>query len=194
MSTHAERQAAGDLDPIETLEWVHHGEVTANAWNPNRVARPELRLLETSLLKTGWIQPVLVSPLEQPEGSARYMIIDGFHRWRLTAESPHLARRYGGMLPVAVLDVTRTEAMLMTVRINRAKGTHGSVAMSRLVRELLEADVSRETIAEEMGATPQEIDLLSSPDVFAARKTAEWSYSPSWRPREDGTKPKRTKA
>lgn len=155
------------------------GDLHANAWNPNRVHRRELTLLEHSLMSTGWIQPVLANP----EG----LIIDGFHRWRLTLDSPKVREVFGGMLPVAVLDVTRPEAMLLTIRINRAKGTHVALDMSAIVRELLEDHgYAARDIAREMGAGLDEVNLLAQEGVFAVRDIPNHRYSKAWYPAEDG--------
>src|SRR4051794_25523211 len=117
-----------DKEPISRIEWRDAATLRANEYNPNVVFTPELRLLERSLLLTGWVQPILI--LE--DGT----IIDGFHRSRLSAESPALKARYDGKVPCAVLDVPRSQAMILTIRMNRAKGTHVAVRMSEIVREL----------------------------------------------------------
>jgi ParB-like chromosome segregation protein Spo0J len=172
-------------DPIERVEWLPVTDVHPNAWNPNHVQRPELRLLERSLLLTGWVQPLLVSP--HPVGG--YLIVDGYHRWRLSCESPAVQARWGGLVPCAVLDLSVADAMLLTVRINRAKGSHGSVAMSTLVRSLVHVHgVPIEQVCEDMGATAAEVDLLLAEGVLKARKAEAWSYSKAWHPIEDGRK------
>lgn len=165
-------------EPIDRIVWEDADNLRANPWNPNRVHKPELRLLAQSLLLTGWVHPLLVGP----DG----MIIDGFHRWRLSQDHPEVLARWGGEVPVIRLDVDRPSAMLLTVRINRAKGSHSSVHMAALVRALLEEGVDRQRIATEMGATPLEVDLLAAEDVFKARGTATHAYGPSWYPVEDG--------
>lgn len=170
-------------DPLDHVEWVPAEHVHPNPWNPNHVAPQEMRLLERSLLLTGWVQPLLVSP--RPDGG--YLLIDGYHRLALSRNPGPVRQRWGGLVPVAVLDLDRETAMLLTVRINRAKGTHASTLMSRLVRDLLAAGVTVERLCEEMGATPAEVDLLAQEDVFRARPTGP-DYSRAWHPREDGRK------
>lgn len=163
------------LDPIDSIKWVSASDLHANAWNPNRVHRAELRLLEHSLLSTGWIQPLLVNP--------NHLIIDGFHRWRLSQDSKKVKARWGGEVPVAVLPVTDPEAMLITVRINRAKGTHVGIEMSKLVHLLLtEHGYTREQIAQGIGATKDEVDLLAQDDVFDELEIASHAYSKAWYP------------
>lgn len=164
-------------DPINNIEWVDATSLFANTWNPNRVAKAELRLLELSLLKTGWIQPILATR----DG----MIIDGFHRWRLTQDSKTVKRQYDGLIPVTFLDLSRPEGMMLTIRINRAKGTHSSVHMSRIIHELIgEHAYEREEIARAIGATKKEVDLLAQDGVFAAREIKNHAYSPAWYPKE----------
>lgn len=164
-------------DPISKIEWREASTLKANHWNPNRVHKPELRLLEHSLLSTGWIQPILINK--------NGMVIDGFHRWRLSQDSAAVKERYGGKLPVAVLPVEDDEAMAITVRINRAKGTHAAVEMHKLVGALLnDFGWSREQIAREIGAHINEVDLLLQDGVFKAKDIKNWAYSKAWYPAE----------
>lgn len=173
-------------DPIDNVRWMIAADLDANAWNPNRVHKAELRLLERSLLGTGWIQPILAS--------RDRIIIDGFHRWRIAQDSKECVARWKGKVPVCILDVDRPTAMLMTIRINRAKGTHVAVSMSEIVRELIEVHgLDPQQIATEMGATMDEVTLLAQDGVFAVKGIKDWAYSPAWYPAEGGT-PKAAKA
>jgi ParB-like chromosome segregation protein Spo0J len=88
-------------------------------------------VLERSLLLTGWVQPILITR----EG----VIIDGFHRTRLAIESAVLKKRDAGKVPCAIIDVPRDKAMILTIRMNRAKGSHVAVRMSEIVRELIDS-------------------------------------------------------
>lgn len=167
-------------DPVDSIRWVVADTLDPNTWNPNRVHLAELHLLERSLLSTGWIQPLLVNP--------ERLIIDGFHRWRLAQDSAPIRARWKGKVPVAVLDVSRPEAMLMTIRINRAKGSHVAIEMSAIVRELLtEHGYSIQDVATGIGGTKEEVDLLSQEDVFAARNIKKHAYSQAWYPKQEGS-------
>ncbi|MCU1647152.1 MAG: IbrB [Nocardia sp.] len=166
-----------DANPIDHIQWIPADTLDPNVWNPNRVHKPELRLLERSLLHTGWIQPLMVNPDR--------IIIDGFHRWRLSQDSKAVRQRWKGRVPVAVLDVDKPTAMLMTIRINRAKGSHAAVEMSAIVRELLTIHhLDPDQIAAEIGGTRAEVDLLAQDGVFSARKISEWAYTPAWYPKD----------
>lgn len=169
-------------DPINRIRWVDVNSLTANNYNPNVVITPELRLLEHSILTTGWVQPVLVSPDNE--------IIDGFHRWALSRDSAKLRQHYAGKVPIAVVEGSRAEAMMLTVRINRAKGTHVAVRMSKVVRELIDVHgVARADVAKGIGATPSEVDLLYQEDVFRVRDIANAVYSKAWVPVESEDRP-----
>lgn len=162
-------------DPISRIEWVPSSRLRPNEWNPNRVMTPELRLLERSILSLGWVQPVLANP----DG----LIIDGFHRWRLSQDSPAIKQRYNRRVPVCWMDVDTPTAMAITVRINRAKGEHTAIEMSRLAHSIVrDHGWTRERLAEEIGATATEIDLLMQDDVFTAKGISSWAYSSAWYP------------
>lgn len=173
--------------PIDSIQWVDADLLSANDWNPNHVFGPEMRLLELSLLKNGWIQPILVSrtPPSEPGGAAvGFTIIDGFHRSVLARTSQKVRELTGGRVPCAVLEISEAERMLLTVRINRAKGSHAAVKMHELVERLVgEHGLSREYVAESIGATPAEVDLLLQESVFKALKIDEHEYSKAWTPR-----------
>jgi ParB-like chromosome segregation protein Spo0J len=163
-------------EPISRIEWLPVEMLQANGYNPNVVLKTELELLEFSVLKTGWIQPILVS--------RDYVIIDGFHRWHLSLKSARLREKYRGEVPCCVLDVDLPEAMLMTVRINRAKGSHVAVRMHELVKQLVDDHAyDAQRIAQGIGAHKGEVELLYSEGVFAAKKTPDHKYSKAWKPR-----------
>jgi ParB-like chromosome segregation protein Spo0J len=164
-------------EPISKIEWRDAASLEANSYNPNCVFTPELRLLEKSILMTGWVQAILVS--------RDAVIIDGFHRAMLSRDSKALQAKYRGMVPCAVLDISRPEAMMLTIRINRAKGTHVAVRMSEIVRELVDVHhISPEQIASEIGATADEIDLLRQDGVFKMKNISGYVYSKAWYPKE----------
>lgn len=164
-------------DPIDDIVWKDVDSLRANHWNPNRVHKPELKLLEHSLLSTGWIQPVLINKDN--------LIIDGFHRWRLSQDSKAVRERYNGKVPTAVLPVDDAEAMAITVRINRAKGTHVAIEMHKLVHDLVMVHGwTSNKVAQEIGASLQEVDVLMQDGIFAARKIKDWAYSQAWYPIE----------
>lgn len=165
-------------NPIDDIKWLSVKELKANNYNPNVVIGPELRLLEHSILTSGWIQPILVDRLLN--------IIDGFHRWSLAGMSAALLARDGGCVPVCVLDLGRAEAMVLTVRMNRAKGKHVAIRMADLVIELHdEHGWPLEKIAKEIGATAAEITLLYENSLFKTLDLKGYKFSKAWVPYDD---------
>lgn len=173
-------------EPVANIEWRDANSLHANSWNPNVVFTPELKLLERSILKCGWIQPIIINP----DG----LVIDGFHRWRLSQDSAALKERYAGKVPCVVMNLSKPEAMLLTIRINRAKGTHIAVQMSEIVHELIDVHkYSREQIAENIGAGLDEIDLLYQDGVFKMKNIKDYKYSKAWYPADTSLEKKTVK-
>ena len=177
MERPAETSVLGD--PISRIEWREVTALRANLWNPNVQFKREHRLLEQSILTTGWVQPILITK----DGT----ILDGYHRWCLARDSQAIREKYHGLVPCAVLDVDEAEARVITVRMNRAKGVHAAVRMADLVQDLVDDHgLTFEQVAERIGATVDEVALLHQDSIFKARKLDELPYSKAWVPREDG--------
>lgn len=94
------------------------------------MAPPELELLKTSILADGWTQPIVVLP--------DMTIVDGFHRWTVSAD-PRIRAMTGGLVPVVVIEADPLHRMASTVRHNRARGTHAVLRMAEIVRSMRDA-------------------------------------------------------
>lgn len=163
------------MHPIENIQWIDAKTLVGNAWNPNAVLMDELKILERSIIKLGWVQPILINK--------NNVVIDGFHRWRLAMDSSEIRSRDKGMVPCAVIDVPDDQAMIMTVRMNRAKGTHVAVRMSSLVKSLVnQYGYDPVQVAMEIGADKSEIDVLLQDNLFTARDLGKYRYSRAWIP------------
>lgn len=166
--------------PISNIEWVEADKLKANDYNPNVVFNQELKLLKFSILKQGWIQPVLVSKNEDGE----YVIIDGFHRSSLAKHDKDIREFSKGMVPVVVLDLNEAERKCLTIRINRAKGSHIAIKMSEIIHSLIEEHkMSVQDICKEIGATKKEIDVLMMDNVFKSLDIQNKEYSKAWYPK-----------
>lgn len=164
-------------NPIDTIVWVPASTLKANDYNPNVVFNAELRLLELSIVKHGWLHPLIVHE-ESME------IIDGFHRWSLAQQSKALIARDSGNVPCIMLKLTVPERMLLTVRINRAKGSHIALKMSQLVKSLVaDHGMAIETVAKEIGGSKAEVELLLQDNVFTQKNTQDHKYSRAWKPK-----------
>lgn len=171
------------VDPIERIEWRHAEELTANDYNPNMVMTPELKQIERNLSQYGWIQPVLIN--------SNNVIIDGYHRVCLSRDSKRLQQKYGGMVPCCIMDISDAAAIMLTVRMNRAKGTHAAVRMADLVIRLIdEYKLEASELAEGMGMTKKEIEVLYENSIFITKKLGNTPYSKAWVPKESRNDPK----
>ena len=166
-------------NPIDNIVWLDIFELNPNDYNPNVVYNKELKSLELSLVTNGWIQPILVNK----EGD-EYVIIDGFHRYSLAKTSKKLLARDKGRVPCAVLELNEAERMLLTIRINRAKGSHIACKMSEIIKTLVEKhSMPIDKIMKGIGGTKDEIDLLLMDDVFKKLDIQNHKYSKAWYPR-----------
>lgn len=142
-----------EAQPLSTLEWVDPSTLSANDYNPNHVAPPEMKLLKISLLENGWTQPIVA----QPSGE----IVDGFHRWTLITTDKEVQALTDGLCPVVRLfDVGPDVARMATIRHNRARGNHYVVKMSDIVHDLVELGLSEKEIATRLGMDKEEVRRL----------------------------------
>ena len=170
--------------PIDNIQWVETDLLDANDYNPNVVARDEFRLLKHSLLKQGWMQPILVAALD----NGRYRIIDGFHRSTLAKDDPEMVAAFGTKVPCAVMEMTEAEAKMLTVRINRAKGSHVSNRMHDLVSSLHHEDgLTIPQLMSELGASKGEVELLLHENIFKKMEIETYPYSRAWVPPAKGS-------
>lgn len=168
-------------DPISNIEWRQVSTLRGNDYNPNLVFNQELKLLELSILKQGWIQPILIND----DG----LIIDGFHRASLARDSVKIREKYKGEVPCVVMDLSTPEAMLLTIRINRAKGSHVAYRMASIIKELIDVhNLDPQQVAGDIGATKDEIALLYQDGVFAKKNIKDYKYSSAWIPADDKVK------
>jgi ParB-like chromosome segregation protein Spo0J len=157
--------------PVSRVQWVATDQVYANDYNPNKVAPPEMKLLEHSIREDGFTQPIVVWQTE--EG---YEVVDGFHR-HIVGEKLGLSH-----LPVVVINqdrADRTDRISATIRHNRARGKHQIQAMSDIVVELSRRNWSDKRIAKELGMDPDEVLRLKQ-ITGLAELFADEEFSEAW--------------
>lgn len=142
-------------EPVDCVLWVKNDQVIANEYNPNKVAPPEMELLEISIDNDGYTQPIVTFPNKE-----KNEIVDGFHRSRVGKESKKILKRVHGYLPVVQIRSDKegkNERVASTIRHNRARGKHQVDAMSEIVLELKNRNWKNERIARELGMDEDEI-------------------------------------
>jgi len=176
--------------PLDNLQWIDRNTIAPNPWNPNKVAPPEMKLLKISILEDGWTQPIVLFEIlpgmfdNLPPG-VKYIIVDGFHRWTLSGEKDFL-NMTAGNVPCVVLSKHKTKADLMmaTIRHNRARGTHGVLAMAEIMQEWLDTGVSGEEIMERMEMEEEEVTRLAMRvGIPKTELFKDMEFSKSWKPK-----------
>jgi ParB-like chromosome segregation protein Spo0J len=165
-------------EPVDCVRWVKAEQVTANDYNPNSVAPPEMQLLAHSITEDGYTQPI-VSWLR--EDNIRE-VVDGFHRHRVGREVPAVRERVHGYLPVVTINNERQDKgdrMAATIRHNRARGEHRVDSMADIVVELKRRFWSDAKIATELGMDPDEVLRLQQVTGLAGL-FADRSFSEAW--------------
>lgn len=166
-------------EPIDFVKWVKNDKVTANDYNPNKVAPPEMKLLELSIVNDGYTQPI-VSWSNEEKGMIE--VIDGFHRNRVGKESKVVNERVKGYLPVVDIRTeqsNKNDRIASTIRHNRARGKHQVDAMSEIVIELKNRNWRNSRIARELGMDEEEVlrlcQISGLEELFSDR-----DFSRSW--------------
>lgn len=156
-------------EPVDFVKWIKSESVVANDYNPNKVAPPEMQLLEVSIMNDGYTQPVVTFPKNDIEVE----VVDGFHRTRVSKESKVVRERVNGYTPTVIIrneQSNKNDRIASTIRHNRARGKHQVDAMSEIVLELKARNWKNERIAKELGMDQDEIlrlcQITGLSDIF----------------------------
>jgi hypothetical protein len=144
-------------EPVDFVKWIVNDDVVANDYNPNKVAPPEMQLLELSIINDGYTQPIVT--WENPE-KEKVEVIDGFHRNRVGRESDIVRKKVNGYLPVVGIrkeQQNKNDRIASTIRHNRARGKHQINAMSEIVIELKNRNWANKRIAKQLGMDEEEV-------------------------------------
>lgn len=151
--------------PVYNIKAVPLEKIRANAYNPNSVAPPEMKLLELSIWEDGYTMPVVCYYIEEDD---IYEIVDGYHRYTVMLNSKRIREREGSMLPVSVIDKDMNNRMASTIRHNRARGTHSISLMTNIVSELVQSGMSDAWILKHIGMDADELLRLKQISGLAA--------------------------
>ena len=172
----------GFVSPAYGVRAVPFDKIVPKTYNPNTVAPPEMRLLYDSIREDGYTMPIVCYHDREND---TYIIVDGFHRWRIMRDYPDIYEREKGMLPVSVIDKPISGRMASTVRHNRARGTHSVDLMSNIIKELHEVGRSDAWISRHLGMDRDEILRLKQITGLAAL-FRDTDFGKAWQPEDDG--------
>lgn len=168
------------ISPVYNVKRIPLTKIKANSYNPNSVAPPEMALLETSIWEDGYTQPVVCY---YDSGEDMYVVVDGFHRFRICKESKRVNEREQGHLPIVVIDKEIGDRMASTIRHNRARGSHNIELMSGIVAELVEIGKGDAWICKHIGMSPDELLRLKQITGLASLFSNK-EFSSSWTPED----------
>jgi len=158
-------------DPALSPRLVPAAKVVANEYNPNRVAAPEMDLLEQSIVADGVTMGVVTF---HDTAANCNVVVDGFHRRTVLVD--RLKRRY---VPCTEIDRPLAERMASTVRHNRARGKHQVDLQAALVKAMIDLGLSDDETASRLGMSVEELLRLKQ-IVGAAKLLAGVEYSASY--------------
>ncbi len=167
--------------PVYNVNAVPIEKIVPNTYNPNTVAPPEMKLLYDSIKEDGYTMPIVCYYVKEKD---IYVIVDGFHRYRVMLDYPDIREREGGMLPVSVIDKSLDNRMASTIRHNRARGSHDVDLMSNIIRELHELGRTDAWISKHLGMDKDEILRLKQITGLAAL-FKDVKFGEAWQPVED---------
>ena len=167
--------------PVYNVIAVPIEKIQANTYNPNAVAPPEMKLLYESIKTDGYTMPIVCYYVKSQD---IYVIIDGFHRYRIMLEHSDIYEREGGMQPVSVIDKPIDQRMASTIRHNRARGSHDVELMSNIIKELHELGRSDAWISKHLGMDRDEILRLKQITGLAAL-FKDVKFGQAWKPVEE---------
>ena len=167
--------------PVYNVIPVPVEKIKPNTYNPNAVAPPEMKLLYDSIKMDGYTMPIVCY---YDKDQDIYIIVDGFHRYRIMLEHEDIYQREKGMLPVSVIEKSLDQRMASTIRHNRARGSHEVDLMSNIVKELHDLGRSDAWISKHLGMDRDEILRLKQITGLAALfKDVE--FGRAWVPAEE---------
>ena len=167
--------------PVYHIIAVPVEKIKPNNYNPNTVAPPEMKLLYDSIKSDGYTMPIVCYYDKEND---EYIIVDGFHRYRVMKEYPDIYEREQGMMPVSVIDKPLDQRMASTIRHNRARGSHDVDLMSNIVKELHELGRSDAWISKHLGRDKDEILRLKQITGLAAL-FKDIKFGKAWRPADE---------
>jgi len=165
-----------NIHPVDLVRWVDIDKVQANDYNPNRVAKNEMRLLHTSIKEDGYTQPIVTY---EDKETGNYIIVDGFHRYFVFKAYEDIRQTTGRYIPITVINKDITDRMASTVRHNRARGKHSITGMSNLVFRLLDEGATDKEIMDKVGLSIDELVRLKHLTGFSKLFENE-EYKRAW--------------
>ena len=168
------------------IEYASPEAIKPNPWNPNRQSEHDFELLLRSMEEDGFTQPVVCVRLTEEDfevdkiRDAGYlsvgdvMIVDGEHRWRAGSKLGY------SEIPYVITPMSASQAMIATLRHNRARGSEDIELAADVLRDL-QALGSIEWAQDSLMLDDVELNRLLE-DIAAPEALADENHSGAWEP------------
>lgn len=163
--------------PALNVQLIKSEEVEGNDYNPNKVAPPEMTLLNLSIQKDGFTMPIVVA--DQNKKKTPYVVVDGFHRTTVAKHNKVVRESLHGYIPASRLNKSIDDRITATVRHNMARGTHQVELSAKLVALLKKHNWTNARIGMELGMEPDEVLRLKQ-ITGLAELFKDKEFSKSW--------------
>lgn len=143
------------MKPSIEVRDVPISQIEPNPENPNAMDDEILEALRDDISRRGFVQPILVRPIEPHSGNpkAKYRLVDGEHRWKVMGE---LGRE---TIPAVVTDESATDADVRMLTMNRLRGQMVPIRLAHLLADLSER-IDAEELTKRLGMEKSELDDL----------------------------------
>lgn len=155
---------------VLNVKMIDINKVVANDYNPNKVATPEMKLLERSIVDNGFCMPIICIYDQEND---KYVIVDGFHRYTVSLKLKLKE------VPIVVLKHDIKKRISATIQFNRARGTHQIPDMAKIVLSLYEKGWNDYEISEHLGMDLDEVIRLKQMNGLK-EAFADHIFSKSW--------------
>lgn len=156
--------------PCMKPQMIEVTKIEANNYNPNKVARQEMKLLVISISEDGVTQPIVAY-----QDNEKYIIVDGFHRFLVLRDYFKCDK-----IPCVVIEKDLSNRMASTIRHNRARGKHQVASMVDVVSKLILEGWSDAEVAHKLGMEAEEVFRLKLASG-AASLFKDKDFSRSWK-------------
>lgn len=135
--------------------------------NPNELPDDMMDTLKQDVKERGFVQPIVVRALPGEEGAeARYMLIDGEHRWRVLRDLGY------ELVPAVIDDLSEVDAKIRNVTLNRIRGQLVPIKLALLLADLskkIPQDELTRRLGMDQGEFADTLRLASFTDPVAER-------------------------
>lgn len=159
--------------PTDFTRWQKSEKVHANDYNPNKVAKPEMKLLADSIKMSG-ITMNVVAVHDQDAGVD--IVVDGFHRKTIISGDDAISHGY---VPISTVGHSMDKRRAATIAHNRARGKHEVELMISMLNGALQDGESEVKIAKHWGMEAEEVLRLKR-EAGIGSHYAKQPHSKAW--------------